>query len=128
MFDEKYCFVSFNIEFVLHNGKLGTTKIKERTTKKCLKSCSTKSTFTVNDVIYEQIGGRSVGSCLRVVLVNINTTELEISIFDNLFKVNLLIICYVNSSDPSFEFRIGKFEDGFIKYYGIKVVSYETPI
>ena len=38
------------------------------------------------------------------------------------------VVDKLNSFDPNFGSTVGKFEDGFIKYYGIKVVSYQIPM
>ena len=48
----------------IYNQNLLTTNIKKRTLKKLLKDCCTKSAFTFNNVIYEQIDDVSMGSCL----------------------------------------------------------------
>ena len=58
--------------------------------KKLLKDCCTKNALTFSKVIYEQIDGVSMGSCLDPVLANIIMTELETVIADKLFEENLL--------------------------------------
>lgn len=73
----------------IYSRNLITTKIKKRTLKKLLKYCFTKNVFTLNDIIYEQMGGVSMGSCLWPLLANIIMTELESSIVGNFFKDNL---------------------------------------
>ena len=65
-----------------------------------MKDCCTKSVFSFNNTIYEQIYGVSMGSCLGPVLANIIMTELETVIVDKLFAANLLkfYICYVDDT------------------------------
>ena len=58
--------------------------------KEKLKDCFTKNAFTFNNVIYEQIDGVSMGSCVGPTLANIIMTELELRVGDSLFKDGLL--------------------------------------
>ena len=74
----------------IHNKKLLNTNIKKRAMKKLLKDCCTKNALTFNNVIYEQMDGASMESCLGSVLANNFMTELEIVIADRLFEENLL--------------------------------------
>ena len=106
LFDEGYRFVSFGMESLftsvslkktinvildrIYNKKLLNANIKKRTIKKFLKDCCTKNALTFSKVIYEQIDGVSMGSCLDPVLANIIVTELETVIVDKLFEENLL--------------------------------------
>ena len=61
--------------------------IKKRTLKKLLNNCYTKNAFTFNIVIYEQIDGASMGSCLGPALANIIMTELEIKVTGSYSKI-----------------------------------------
>ena len=45
--------------------------------------------FTFNNVIYEQIDGVSMWSCLGPVIANFIMTELEIKVVDSLFRDGL---------------------------------------
>ena len=106
LFDEGYRFVSFGVESLftsvslkktinvildrIYNKKLLNANIKKRTMKKLLKDCCTKNALTFSKVIYEEIDGVSMGSCLDPVLANIIVTELETVIVDKLFEENLL--------------------------------------
>ena len=53
------------------------TKLKRRTLKKLIVDTCTKTAFSANGQIYEQIDGVSMGSSLGPVLANIIMTELE---------------------------------------------------
>ena len=106
LFDEGYRFISFDVESLItslslnktikiildriYNKKLLNTIINKRTMKKLLKDCCTKNALTFNNVIYEQIAGVSMGSCLGAFLANIIMTELETVIFDKVSRENLL--------------------------------------
>ena len=83
LFDEGYRFASYvespftavslkkTINVILdriYNKKLLNANIKKRTMKKLLKDCCTKNALTFSKVIYEQIDGVSMGSCLDPVL------------------------------------------------------------
>ena len=61
--------------------------IEKRTLKKLLNNCCTKNAFTSNIVIYEQIDGVSMGSCLGPALANIIMTELEIKVPGSYSKI-----------------------------------------
>ena len=164
-FDQGYRFVSFDVESLFtsiplsktiniildrnYNKKLLETNIKKWTMKKLLKDCCTKSTFSFNNSIYEQIDGVSMGSCLGPVLANIIMTELETVIVDKLFAANSLkfYICYVdgtlalikesdvnivlnklNSFHPSLKFIVEKCDDGIVHYSDIQIVYNEIDI
>ena len=80
LFDQDYRFDSFDLESLftsvplsktiniildrIYNKKLLKTNIKKRTIKKLLKDCCTKNALSLNNTIYEQIDGVSMGSCL----------------------------------------------------------------
>ena len=111
----------------IYNQNLLTTNIKKRTLKKLLKDCCTKNAFTFNNVIYEQIDGVSMGSCLGPTLAYIIMTELEIKVVDSLFKDGLLkfYIRYVDDTLALFKetdidnvlsklngFTVDEFDDG----------------
>ena len=60
------------------------TNLQKRTLKKLLKDACHKTTFSFNNVLYEQIDGVSMGSPLGPTMANIIMTELERIIVDNL--------------------------------------------
>ena len=123
--------------------------MKKRILKKLLKNCCTKNAFTFNNVIYEQIDGVSMGSCLGLTLTNIIMTELETKVVDSLFKDGLLkfyiryvgdTLALIKESDtdnvlsklkgfhPSLNFTVGKFDDGVAHYLDLKNIDNETNI
>ena len=143
LFDEGYRFVSFDVESLftsvplnktiniildrIYNKKLLNTNIKKRTMKKLLKDCCTKNALTFDNVIYEQIDGVSMGSCLGLVLGNI------IIIVDKLFKENVLkfylrymLILWLNSFHPNLKFTVDKIYDGMKHYLDIKIIDNEN--
>ena len=165
LFDEGYRFVSFDVESLftsvplkktiniildrIYNKKLLKTNIKKRTMKKLLIDCCTKNAFSFNNVIYEQIDGVSMGSCLGPILANIIMTELETVVVDKLFAENLLkfyiryvddtlalikesdiniVLNKLNSFHPSLKFTVDKFDDGVVHYLDIKITNNETDI
>ena len=165
LFDQDYRFDSFDLESLftsvplsktiniildrIYNKKLLKTNIKKRTIKKLLKDCCTKNALSLNNTIYEQIDGVSMGSCLWPVLANIIMAELQTVIVDKLFAANLLksYVRYVddtlalikesninirvkklNSFYPSLKFTVDKFDDGILHYLDIKIVDNEIDI
>ena len=68
------------------------TNIKKHTLNKLLKDCCTKNAFTFNNLIYEQIDGVSMGSCLGPTLASIIMTELEIKVANSFFKDDTLLL------------------------------------
>ena len=105
LFEEGYRFVSIDIELLymsiplsriiniildrIYNQKLLKANIKKQTLQKLLKRCCTKNVFTFNNVIYEQIDGVSMWSCLGPAIANFIMTELEIKVVDSLFRDGL---------------------------------------
>ena len=93
LFEEGFRFVSFDIESLFTNvplkrtlslvlkrvftdGLIDTT-LSKRTLKKLLLDACTKTVFSFDNTLYEQIDGVSMGSCLAPVLANIILTEFE---------------------------------------------------
>ena len=99
LFDQGYSFVSFNVESLFTNVPLKRTinivlsrvfddksidtTLQKRTLKKLLIDSRTKTAFSFDNVLFEQIDGVSMGSCLAPVLANIILTELEKVILDH---------------------------------------------
>ena len=93
LFDEGFRFVSFDIESLFTNvplkrslnlvlkrvftdGLIETT-LSKRILKKLLLDARTKTVFSFDNTLYEQIDGVSMSSCLAPVLANIILTEFE---------------------------------------------------
>ena len=70
----------------VYNQKLIKTTLSKKVLKKLILDTSPKTTFTFNNIIYEQKDGVSMGSLLGPVLANIIMTECEKAIVDNLVK------------------------------------------
>ena len=165
LFDHGYRYVSFDVESLftsvhlsktiniildeMYNKKLLKKNIKKQAMKKLLKDCCTKSVFSFNNTIYEQIYGVSMGSCLGPVLANIIMTELESVIVDKLFAANLLkfyiryvddtlalikepdigiVLKKLNSFHPSLKFTFETLDHGIVHYLDVKTVDKETDI
>ena len=62
---------------------------------KLLKGWCTKIAFIFNNVIYGQVDGVSMWSCLGPTLANIIVTELEIKVVDSLFGDGLISFTFV---------------------------------
>ena len=61
----------------IYKEKVIETNLRKSTLKKLILDCCTKTTFSFNDKLYEQIDGVCVGSSLGPVLANVIMTELE---------------------------------------------------
>ena len=70
----------------VYNQKLIKTILSKNVLKKLILDTCQKTTFTLNNIIYEQKGGVSMGASLGPVLANIIIKECEKVIFDNLVK------------------------------------------
>ena len=133
----------------IYNQNLLTTNIKKRTLKKLLKDCCNKKAFTFDNVIYEQIDGVSLSSCLGPTLANIIMTELEIKVVDSLFKDGLLkfyiryvddtwalikesdfdnVLSKLNGFHPRLNFAVDIFDNGVVHYLDLKIIDNETDI
>ena len=103
---EGYRFVSFDVESLFTNvhlkrtidivllrvfsDKLIDTTLSKCTLKKLLFDSCTKTAFSFDNILYEQIDGVSMGSCLAPVLANIILTESEKVIVDDLIQSGIL--------------------------------------
>ena len=74
----------------VYNQKLITTKLKKRTLKKLIIDTCSKTAFSCNNILYEQIDGVSMGACLGPVLANIIMTELEKVVVDKMIDSGLI--------------------------------------
>ena len=117
--------------------------MKKGTLKKLLKGCCPKNAFSFNNVMYEQIDGVSMRSCLGPTLANIILTELEIKVVGSLFKDGLLkfhiryvddtlalikesdidsVLNKLNGFHSSLNFTVDKFDDGVVHYLDLKLL------
>ena len=148
LLDEGYVFVSFDVTSLFTNVPLDRTinvilnriykkgliktRLKKTTLKKLIKDTCTKTVFSCNDQLYEQINGVSMGSSMGPVLANIIMTELESVIITKLIDAGtikfygryvddtLLLVKpsditkihdLLNSFDPSIKFTVDKFDN-----------------
>ena len=105
LFDERFRFVSFDIESLFTNlplkrtlnlvlkrvftdGLIDTT-LSKRTLKLLLDAC-TKTVFLFDNTLYEQIDGVSMASCLAPVLANIVLTEFDKLVVDDFVNSGIL--------------------------------------
>ena len=117
--------------------------------KKLIKDSYIKTAFSIDDRIYKQIDGVSMGASLGPVLANVILTEFERLFVDKLIKGGLIkfYIRYVddtlvlakaenidnimkqfNSFDKSIQFTIDRFEDGVAHFLDIKINGSETDL
>ena len=61
----------------IYKDKVIETKLRKSTLKKLILDCCTKTTFSFNNKLYDQIEGVCMGSCLGPVLANTIMTEFE---------------------------------------------------
>ena len=74
----------------VYKQKVITTNLKKRTLKKLIIDTCSKTAFSCNNVLYEQIDGVSMGACLGPVLANIIMTELEKVVVDKMIDNGLI--------------------------------------
>ena len=148
LYNEGYVLVSFDVKSLFTNvplrktvdvildrvyrEKVITTNLKKRSLKKLILDTCSKTAFSCNNVLYEQIDGVSMGACLGPVLANIIMTELEKSVVDRMMDSGLIkfyaryvddtlllvkpgdidgILNEFNRFHRNLEFTVDKFED-----------------
>ena len=151
LFDQDYCFVSFDtaslftnvplkrtIEILKHvfEDKLINTTLTKRTLKKLLLDYTTRTAFLFDNIFYEQTDGVSMGSSLAPVLTNIIITEFEKAIVDDLIKTGIIAFyrCYVDNTlvlikpkdnpfnlNKNLKFMVDNFENGKIHFLDIEI-------
>ena len=116
----------------IYNKNLVQTTISKKTLRKLIKDTCTKTVFSANNILYEQIDGVSMGSSLGPVLANIIMTELEQSVikpyidfgvikfYSRYVDDTLLVIkpedidtvhTSLNKFDKNLQFTVDKFEN-----------------
>ena len=75
--------INFVLKRVFTDGLIDTT-LSKRAQKKLLLDACTKTVFSFDNTLYEQIDGVSMGCCLFPVLGNIILTEFEKLVVDDL--------------------------------------------
>ena len=127
----------------IYKDKVIETKLKKCTLKKLIIDCCTKTTFSFNNKLYDQIDGVCMGSSLGPVLANIIMTELEKNILPSLIESGIIksyiryvddtlvlikeseiqnVIDTFNSFDRNLKFTVDTFEDGNIHFLDISVL------
>ena len=127
----------------IYKDKIIETKLRKSTLKKLILDCCTKTTFSFNNKLYDQIDGVCKGSSLGPVIANIIMTELEKKILPSLLDSGIIksYIRYVddtlvlikeseiqnvmkrfNSFDRNLKFTVDTFDDGNIHFLDILVV------
>ena len=124
----------------IYTEKLVNVKLRKPTMKKLIHDCCTKTTYSFNDQLYEQIDGVCMGSNLGPTIANIIMTELEKEILPKLIETGIIksYIRYVddtlvmiknediekvlkrfNAFDENLKFTVDKFEDSVIHFLDI---------
>ena len=148
LYEEGYALVSFDVKSLftsvplrktvniildrVYNQNVIQTTLKKRTLKKLILDTCSKTAFSYNNVIFEQIDGVSMGACLGPVLANIIMTELEKVVVDRMIDNGLIkfyaryvddtlllvkpsdinrILQQFNTFHPNLEFTVDKFEN-----------------
>ena len=102
LFDEGYCYFSFDVtslftnfplnktlNIILHRiykENLVKTNTRKNILKKLIKDSCTKNAFSFDGKMYKQIDGVSMGSSLGPVLANVIMTEFDRLVVDKLIK------------------------------------------
>ena len=160
LFDQGYRFVSFDVESLFTNVPLKRTinivlsrvfddksidtTLQKRTLKKLLIDSCTKTAFSFDNVLFEQIDGVSMGSCLAPVLANIILTELEKVIVDELVRSGTVkfyrryvddtlvlikpsdipfVLNKLNSFDKNLKFTVDTFQDGTVHFLDLEITD-----
>ena len=83
--------------------------------------------FSFDNVLFEQIHGVSMGSCLAPVLANIILTELELDVDVTLVLIKPSDIPFVlnkfNSYDKNLKFTVDTFQDGTVQFLDLEITD-----
>ena len=126
----------------IYKEKLIETKLRKRTLKKLILDCCTKTTFSFNEKLYDQIDGVCMGSALGPVLANIIMTELEKLILPKLIESGIIkfyiryvddtlvlikqdrieeVLMAFNLFDRNLKFTVDEFDDGLVHFLDLNV-------
>ena len=126
------------------NDKLIDTTLQKRTLKKLLIDSCTKTAFSFDSVLFEQINGVSMGSCLAPVLANIILTEHEKVMVDDLIRSGIVnfyrryvgdrlvlikptdipfVLNKFNSFDKNLRFTVDTFQDGTVHLLDLEITD-----
>ena len=126
----------------IYKEKLIETKLRKHTLKKLILDCCTKTTFSFNEKLYDQIDGVCMGSALGPVLANIIMTELEKLILPKLIESGIIkfyiryvddtlvlikedrieeVLTAFNSFDRNLKFTVDEFDDGLVHFLDLNV-------
>ena len=121
----------------IYKEKKIETKLRKQTLKKLVLDCCTKTTFSFNERLYDQIDGVCMGSALGPVLANIIMTELERIILPKLIESDIIrfyiryvddtlvlikedrideVLAAFNSFDQNLQFTVDEFDDGLVHF------------
>ena len=75
----------------VYNNKLIATQLKKQTLKKLIRNTSSKTVFSANNKLQQQIDGVSMGSSLGPLLANIIMVEMEKTIIKKFIDDNILL-------------------------------------
>ena len=163
LLDQGYKYVSFDALFTniplkkvinilkrVYYEKCKTTQLKKRTLKKLLIDCCTKTTFSFNNELYQQIDGVSMGLPLGPTLASILMTAFEDEIIRPLVNEGTIksyaryvddtlvltnpkdipsILNKFNSFHPQIQFTCEEFVDNNnVHFLDIKINSFGTTI
>ena len=160
MFEEGYQFVLFDVESLFKNvplnktiniildriyrQKLLKTNLKKRTMKKLLLGSCTKTSFSYDNILYQQCDGVSMGSSIAPVLANIILTEFEKVVVTPLMESGILkfycryvddtlvlvkedqidkILKAFNSFHNNLRFTVDKFENENVHFLDLKIMN-----
>ena len=117
--------------------KLINTTLSKRTLKKLISDLCSKTAFSFDNKICEQIDGVSMGSCLALILANIILTEFEKQIVEDLIQAGTIkfyrryvddtlvlikpcdipsVLKRFNSFDKNLNFTVDRFESGKVHF------------
>ena len=124
--------------------KLVATTLSKRTLKKRILDSGTKTAFSINNQIFEQTNGVSMGSALRPLFANIILSEFEKLIVSDLIKSGVIkfddtlafiklsdipeILNKINTFDKNIQFPIYTFPDDVINFLNILISSDNTDV
>ena len=165
LFSEGYSYVSFDVVSLFTNmpldktiriilnrvyeEKVLVTTLKKRTMKKLIRDCCSKTTFSFNNILYEQIDGVSMGSPLAPILANIIMTEFEKIVVNELLEKGIIknymryvddtlmlikpndipiVLEKLNSFHKNLQFTVDCFEKEDVHFLDLKIEGNKTDV